>query len=694
MTFANASAFLLFLGFIPLAVMKIIGDGMARRSLRRLARPRLLSRLRRGGWRGRDLIVFLLEALGLAFLIVAWARPQWGHTEREVTGSGRSIILALDTSRSMLANDLTPDRLTRARLAATDLIAALPGDRIGLIAFAGRAFLQAPLTTDHEALVETLADFDEDLIPRGGSNLSEPIELACETFDKAGTASHALIMFSDGDETEGRAAGAAKRAHDHNVMIVTVGVGTREGTLLPDANKRNSTGFMRDSQGRPVRSRLEDKVLETIARETGGLYLNLSSGSVLRERVEVILNKLDRSKTHAQKDRRQPIERYRWALVPGLLCLVAAFVAKIGRRMPSPRPGLAMQPAAAVATILLGIAGTPALDAATSANSSIQGTSPWALYHGQRYEEALERFNESLRNRKPSEKSARLEFGRGASAFRLNDYDEAVESFGRALASRKSDVQTEAEYNLANALAGRARAMPKGKGRIDRMIEALTQALRHYDAALGLDSAHSDARYNREAVQKYLDELKKYKEQLKQRQKGGGKKKQRQQNGGQGQQQQSADGQQGEEGEAGESGQEGSEGEEEGEGDQSESEGDEGDGEEGSNPGAGEQPQEDGKGGKGPDDQKQPGPEGDEKKRSGEQQSEGKLEARNGGAGGPDGDQRKQQSANSERKGERRHPLTGFSRTEARALLRALSDEDHVRPLTDKPVREGTYKNW
>lgn len=682
MEFANANAFLLTLLLIPLAVAKILADAAARRRLRRVAGPRLLSRLRQGSWRGRDLLVFVLQMLALILLITAWARPQWGYTERESAGFGRSIIIALDTSKSMLAADLTPSRLTRARLAAQDLIAALPNDQIGLIAFAGRAFLQAPLTTDHEALLETLSLFDTELIPRGGTNLSAPIELAREVFRKSGSASHALILFSDGDELEGNAEIAARRAREENVTLVAVGVGTREGTLLPDP--AGGPGFLRDESGRPVRSRLEERTLEQIARTTGGLYLTLGSTGGLRERVQTILAKLDRSRTQAQRETRQPKERYRWALIPGLLCLVAAYLVKIGRRLPAPRPHLPVRGGPQVAAALLLLAAAHAASAAPSPN-------PWNLYRQGDYESAAEGFAARLPGKGNLDRIAALEMGRGAAAYQLQDYDTAIEAFGQALVSPDPQLRAQAQYNLANSIAQQAMAIPKAtRKRLTRMIEGVKWSIDHYDRALRLDPANDDARHNREEMEKLLEKLQQIKEQIQQEQ-------QQQQEGGEqaeGQQgQQPSPGQQGQQGQPGSSGQ--SMQDEWGEREQDQGGGSEGeaDGRQGGRPPGprpGRQPEDDGQGEGGPagDDRSEAPPEGDREARSGSQKREGEISARGGRQPG----ESPEPSAGTDEDG-RRNEATGFSPSEARSLLRSLSDEDHVRPL-ERALPEGTYKDW
>jgi Ca-activated chloride channel family protein len=688
-------------------------------------------------------MIFFFEAAALAFLITTLARPQWGFTEREVKGNGRSLIVAIDTSRSMLATDLTPDRLTRAKLAAQDLVTALPGDKIGLIAFAGRAFLQAPLTTDHEALLEALSQFDTELIPRGGSNLSEAIELATEIFDKADSANHALIMLSDGDELEGKAVEAARKALEKNVMIVSVGVGTQEGSLLPDDNPRNRSGYLRDASGKPVRSKLESGVLESIARETNGLYLNLSGASVLKERVDVILNKLDRSKTAALKDTRQAIDRYQWALVPALLCLMAAWLLRLGRRLgatarlgtssTSPPPATVAPAAAmALATTLLGWSASPAQGGVLTPGPEDRGPSPWQSFEkaetvtrvpgeltdeqralkSEVYEAVAEKFDQALADQPSRTRAAELEFGRGASLFRAEDHDAAIEAFGKALTSPQTTLQAEAAYNLGNALAGKAKDLPKQKNRLKAMIALVEEAIRHYDETLAVNPSHENARINRDRLNEYLPKLKEERqrriEQGKQKKKQKGDQKGEEEGekneGQQGQQgeQQGAEGNQGPPGKGEESEEETDE-EGEGEGEQPGENGEggsEGEGEKGENgdqpgdqPGQGDQPGDDG--GPGPSDREQAAPEGNDQERRGEQEGEGPL----GAKGGTPGDSQKGDSSKSDTPGQeaadgKRNPETGFSRNEARALLRALSDEDYVRPLTDEAMPEGTYKNW
>src|SRR5439155_26723540 len=191
---------------------------------------------------------------------------------------GLDLLFAVDTSRSMLSNDVQPNRLERVKLAAQDLVSQLQGDRVGLIAFAGRAFLQAPLTIDYEAAVESINDLDTKTIPEGGTNISEAIALATQTFGKSETGNRALIIFTDGEELKGDASKSAKAAADAGLHIFTIGVGTPEGSLIPIIGEDGGTAFVKDSSGQVVKSKLDEKRLREVAQAGGGFYLHLESG--------------------------------------------------------------------------------------------------------------------------------------------------------------------------------------------------------------------------------------------------------------------------------------------------------------------------------------------------------------------------------------------------------------------------------
>src|SRR5213082_1514090 len=250
--------------------------GIAR--LREFVSPRLLPQLAATVNRSRRVLRFALLMLGLALAIVSLARPQWGYTYQDVKRKGLDLVFAVDTSRSMLSNDVQPNRLQRVKLAAQDLINELQGDRVGLIAFAGRAFLQAPLTIDYEAAVDAINDLDTNTIPEGGTNISAAIDLAVQTYGKSAAGNRALIIFTDGEELSGDAVRTAKAAADAGVRIFTIGVGTPQGSLIPVTSDGGATGFVKDSNGQVVKSKLDEKRLKEIAESTGGFYLPSKTG--------------------------------------------------------------------------------------------------------------------------------------------------------------------------------------------------------------------------------------------------------------------------------------------------------------------------------------------------------------------------------------------------------------------------------
>src|SRR5438046_7072510 len=208
------------LAFLPLLVLLYVrAERRSAIKLREFVSPRLLPQLSGNVDRVRRAIRFAVVLFALALAIAEWSNPRWGYTYTDVKRRGLDLLFAVDTSRSMLSNDVSPNRLERVKLAAQDLITELQGDRVGLIAFAGRAFLQAPLTIDYDAAIESINDLDTKTIPEGGTNISEAIALAVQTFGKSAMGNRALIIFTDGEELSGDAVKEAKKAEEAGVKI-------------------------------------------------------------------------------------------------------------------------------------------------------------------------------------------------------------------------------------------------------------------------------------------------------------------------------------------------------------------------------------------------------------------------------------------------------------------------------------------
>ena len=490
---------------IPLLVALFVSA--ERRGFRRLQEfvsARLLPQLAGTVNRPRRMIRFALQLLGLSLAIISLAQPRWGYTFEDVKRKGLDLLIAVDTSRSMLSNDVQPNRLERVKLAVQDLINGLQGDRVGLIAFAGRAFLQAPLTIDYDAVVEAINDLDTKSIPEGGTNISSAIALAMQSFGKSATGNRGLIIFTDGEELSGDAAKLAKEAADAGVRIFTVGVGTPQGSLIPITGDDGETSFVKDSAGQVVKSKLDDKRLREIAQATGGFYIHLESGLRTMQQVQSDgLAKMQAAEMDVRLSRR-PIERYEWPLSAALIALALSILIserksatgrnrrgeRVRERRYVPAP---VKTAAATAALLMSLSAF-AFAAAPGVDAYRQG----------KFEDAYSQFQQTLKSHPESRAEDKLQFDSGAAAYKLKDYSRALESFSQALLTRDTGLQSKGHYNLGNTLYQRGETEKSD----DKKLKDWTNALDHYQQTLRLDSQDKDAKDNYEYVKKKLEELK------------------------------------------------------------------------------------------------------------------------------------------------------------------------------------------
>lgn len=219
-----------------------------------------------------------LLVLTVVFSVIALARPQWGFEWQEVKHQGVDILLAIDTSRSMLSEDVKPNRLERTKLAVKDLLKKLKGDRVGLIAFSGDAFLVCPLTADYAGVLLSLDDLRTDTIPRGGTDLGRAIGEALKGYADVPAQYKAVVILTDGENLEGDPVARAQEAAQKKIRISTIGIGTQEGELVRVTNAAGESEFLKDAQGNYVKSRLNETLLQQIAAATGGAYVR-SSGA-------------------------------------------------------------------------------------------------------------------------------------------------------------------------------------------------------------------------------------------------------------------------------------------------------------------------------------------------------------------------------------------------------------------------------
>ncbi len=689
LTFAEPRLFAL-AGLIPvLVLLRALGSRRKERGLQRIVAPGLRPKLVVGESPRRDRTLFVVELIALSLVIAALARPQFGETEREARSEGRNLIVGIDTSRSMLAADLEPNRLTRAKLAASDLIRELPNDRIGIMAFAGNAVLQVPLTIDHTAIGETLEQLDIYSIEKGGSDIGAAIDLAIEHFGKIAADKNALILFTDGEDLAGKGLDAAEKAAEEGILIITVGVGSTLGSIVPDAGTNDDGQFIRNRSGELVKSRLDVDSLEKIATRTHGMFINLNARSMNADLVENMLAQLDTTRDE-RTARTVPVERYQWPLGAGTLLLAITFLLPAFRRARSFFPGSV--PAHAACLLIGALVLAPSAARATSAEAA------WEAYNDANYTDAVELYGQAIEDSRSEQKRARLEFGRGAAAYRAGDLDTALDAYSRSLLAADVALREQSHFNIGNTLFRRGeRALKPKEGEqmpapesVDPVLADWQDAVQHYEDTLALNPSNESAKRNAEIVRQRIDQLKEEqqkqeeeqkqqeqkkddeqkkdepKDQDKQDEKKEEKKDQQQEEKKDGDEEKSDEGQPKED-------EEQKEGEKEGEEKQDE--------------GKGQQPQEDPEGKDG------------EKSESPSQSSEEgeKSEDKNAGQGDPKDGSEKPSAEEKEAslsEDEKINPETGYSKMDAERILRMLSDEQlDMKPLRRR-VRIPNIDDW
>ncbi|MDQ7822918.1 MAG: VWA domain-containing protein [Candidatus Eremiobacteraeota bacterium] len=264
----------------------------------------------------------LLVVLAVIFLVLALAGPQWGEREKTIQSKGVDVFIAIDCSQSMLAEDYKPSRLAFAKTLLKKMADNLQGNRIGVIAFSGAAYIECPLTIDISAVKMYIDDLDPSSIPIQGTSLADAIDLAVKSYPRGAKGSKALIILSDGESLEGDALNAAKLAAREHVRIYTIGVGTPEGTEIPLKNAENAKIAPKtDVKGKIVISKLDEKSLKELAQSTGGMYLRASYDERSMMAIANTILGMEKKEfgTLLQK---QYIERFQYPLFMALVLLV------------------------------------------------------------------------------------------------------------------------------------------------------------------------------------------------------------------------------------------------------------------------------------------------------------------------------------------------------------------------------------
>jgi Ca-activated chloride channel family protein len=460
-----------------------------------------------------------LMLAALVLLFVALAGPLVGFRWEQISRRGNEIVFAVDTSRSMSTPDVKPDRLTRAKLAIDDFTAKLDGDAVGLVAFAGDAFLVCPITLDYGAFHESLGAIDTNSIPRGGTNIGSAIHEAQAALRRRPGSDKILILVTDGEDLEGDALVAAQAAaREDSLKIYTIGVGTAQGDLIPVSTDRGS-GFVKDDSGAFVKSRLDETALKAIATASGGMYAPLGAqGQGFDSIYQAALAPLLKHDL-ASRQQRVYIERYQWPLAGSLTLLLLSLLIGNRRRVSARRRAQAAESriiagaptlSGSSASTALAVLTLLALMVSPAGLSRASTTSAEEAYKKGDFVTAAKEYAAAA---KRDPKKPTLQYNAGTAAYRAGQFPQAAQAFQDSIsrapsgdAKRLAD-QEDAYYNLGNTLYRTGQKTEEQSPQ--QTIQTWEQAVKAYDTALQLRADDADSKYNRDFVKRKIDELKK-----------------------------------------------------------------------------------------------------------------------------------------------------------------------------------------
>ncbi|MFA6004248.1 MAG: VWA domain-containing protein [Elusimicrobiota bacterium] len=414
-------------------------DARRRKITARLGDPATIARLVPEGAAQSRRIQTWLQTAATALLFAALAGPQWGVELTTTRSDARQVFIAVDTSLSMTAEDVPPSRLEKAKRELSLLLDSLPGDRVGVIAFAGNAGILCPLTTDIAAAKQILASLSVGSIPEPGTAIGSAVRLAASVLQRY-PGGKALVLLTDGEDHHTDPLGAAAEAAAAGVRIYAIGIGTPEGNPLPIKEDGSGalTGYKKDRKGQTVISRLGEKSLMDMAASAGGAYWRASPSEDEIAEIAHQIENLEKSQG-VSGTANQYKNRFIFPLAAALLLLLADLLVpwSQSRRLKS----------APTTLLLLLLLCLPGSARAASRESALRSGNK--LYGERRYQEALGRYRDARRPADP-----RPEFNAGDALYRLEDYDSAAQGFQRLGEDPRlpDATRSHAFYNLGNAL--------------------------------------------------------------------------------------------------------------------------------------------------------------------------------------------------------------------------------------------------
>lgn len=271
--------------------------------------------------KNRSIFRFVLWTVGFCVIILSAANLQFGDKKEEVKRAGIDLMLCLDVSKSMLAEDLKPNRLTRAKLAINKIINSLGSDKIGVIVFAGDAFLQLPLTNDHSAAELFIQSINTGIIPVPGTNIASALELAKKSFPESSPTNKAIVVITDGEEHDGKAIQIAESLEEEKIKVFTIGLGSAVGTTIPNFKNGRRIGVKKNKKGSTVITRLNEPALVALANAGGGTYVRGSNQSLGLQTMLNTIGEIEKTEYEA-KEYTSYTSRYQWFLALGILFIL------------------------------------------------------------------------------------------------------------------------------------------------------------------------------------------------------------------------------------------------------------------------------------------------------------------------------------------------------------------------------------
>ena len=450
-------------------------ERVKKKLLTQFVESRLLAQLTTGLSPQRRKWKYILLIAAAALLVISIARPQRGFDLEEVQQNGLDIVVAVDTSKSMLATDIAPNRLARAKLAALELMQTAKADRLGLVAFAGDAFLECPLTIDDTAFQQSVQALDVNTIPQGGTAIAAAINTALGTFKEKGN-HRALVLFTDGEDNDEGALEAAQNAAKEGLKIFTVGIGSADGTLvqIPDGN--GGSDYIRDEKGQVVKTKLNESLLQQIASATGGFYLPLRGADTINTLYERGLAPLPKSEG-AEKLVRRYHEQFQWPLALALSLLFVEFILPERSLRTAAKSTVVANTSILLAVLLISF----------SANAS--PASALREYKAGNYTNALTEFSKLA---EVQTNDLRLVFNAGDAAYRATNFDLAQKLFQQVTLSPDLKLQQQAFYNLGNVQF----QVAKQAQDLDGLEQGFDAAAKIYSRAVLLNTNDADAIFN------------------------------------------------------------------------------------------------------------------------------------------------------------------------------------------------------